>query len=90
MQIIIAEPRFYMLIAYTDLSEDALNSLAKEWVISKLSDTENFPQVEEWTQSTLVKIKNRELLIEFGEESQTVYLKTADELGIDSKRNNNE
>ncbi len=71
-----------MLISYQDLTEDALQALAKDWVISNISDTESFPDVELWTDKTIKKIKTGELLIEFGEESQTVTLKTKDELNI--------
>ncbi len=71
-----------MLISYDDLSEEAIYALAKEWVVSKLSDTETEPDVIEWTETTVKKIKKGELVIEFGEESQTVYLKTKDEITI--------
>ena len=71
-----------MLIRYQDLTEDAVYALAKDWVVSNISDTESFPNVSEWTAKTVLKIKKGELLIEFGEESQTVTLKTKDELNI--------
>jgi len=79
-----------MLIVPTDLSEQAIESLAKEWVISKLSDTEVIPELDHWTQQTVDKIKSGELLIEFGEESQTVYLKTKDEVNYTDQGTNNE
>jgi len=79
-----------MLIVPTDLSEQAIESLAKEWVISKLSDTEVIPELDHWTQQTIDKIKSGELLIEFGEESQTVYLKTKDEVNYTDQGTNNE
>ena len=69
-----------MLISYSDLSDDAVYSLAKEWVVANLSDTDAQPLVTEWTEKTIQKIKKGELLIEFGEESQTVYLKTKEEI----------
>lgn len=71
-----------MLISYQDITEDAVYALAKEWVISNISDTESFPDVDLWTVKTIKKIKSGELLIEFGEESQTVTLKSKDELNI--------
>lgn len=77
-----------MLIEPNDLSLNAIESLAKEWVISKLSDTEVSPDVESWTEQTIKQIKSGELLIEFGEESQTVYLKSKDELNIIGKGEN--
>lgn len=69
-----------MLISYSDLSSDAVYSLAREWVVSNLSDTDSQPNVTEWTEKTIQKIKKGELLIEFGEESQSVYLKTKEEI----------
>ena len=75
-----------MLISYSDLSEDAVYSLAREWVLSNLSDTDSQPNVPEWTDKTIQKIKTGDLLIEFGEESQTVYLKTKQELNFQSSR----
>ena len=69
-----------MLISYSDLSDDAVYSLAKEWVVANLSDTDAQPLVIEWTEKTIQRIKKGELLIEFGEESQTVYLKTKEEI----------
>jgi len=72
-----------MLIPYQELSEDAVYSLAKEWVVSNLSDTEDLPDVSVWAEQTVHKIKSGELLIEFGEESQTVYLKSKDDINIE-------
>jgi len=69
-----------MLIPYHQLSQDALYSLAKEWVVANLSDTESQPDLSTWTDKTIQKIKKGELVIEFGEESQTVYLKTKEEI----------
>jgi len=71
-----------MLISYSDLSSDAVYSLAREWVVSNLSDTDSQPNVAEWTEKTIQKIKKGELVIEFGEESQSVYLKAKDEINI--------
>lgn len=71
-----------MLILPSDLSKDAVESLAREWVISKTSDSEIQPDIALWTEQTVKKIESGELLIEFGEESQTVTLKTKDELNF--------
>ncbi len=71
-----------MLISYSDLSDEAVYSLAKEWVVSNLSDTDSQPNVIEWTEKTIQKIKNGDLVIEFGEESQSVYLKTKEEINF--------
>jgi len=72
-----------MLIPYQELSEEAVYSLAKDWVVSNLSDTEDLPDVTLWADQTLQKIKSGELVIEFGEESQTVYLKSKDEINFE-------
>jgi len=69
-----------LLIPYTELSDDILESISKDWVISNVSDTESHPQINDWTHQTLAKIKSGELVIEYGEESQTVYLKSKDDI----------
>ena len=74
-----------MLISYSDLSNDAVYSLAREWVVSNLSDTDTQPNVTEWTEKTIQKIKKGDLVIEFGEESQSVYLKTKEEINIQTQ-----
>ena len=63
-----------MLIPYQDLSQEAVNSLAREWIIANLSDTDSQPDIEKWTQIAVEKIKSGDLLIEFGEENQSVQL----------------
>ncbi|MCF6193027.1 MAG: YheU family protein [Kangiellaceae bacterium] len=79
-----------MLISYTELSDDVLESISKEWVISKLSDSESHPMVNQWAKETLIKIKSGDLIIEFGEETQTVYLKTKEEIEYQAEEENNE
>ncbi len=79
-----------MLITPSDLSQEALESLAREWVISKTSDSEVQPDISLWTEQTLQKIKSGELVIEFGEESQTVYLKSKDEVNFAGDPTNHE
>lgn len=79
-----------MLICYSDLSNDAVYSLAREWVVSNLSDTDSQPNVTEWTEKTIQKIKKGELVIEFGEESQSVYLKTKDEINFQTSEVTND
>lgn len=71
-----------MLISHRDLSDDAVYSLAREWVVSNLSDIDSEPEVANWTEKTIQKIKMGELVIEFGEESQSVYLKTKQEISF--------
>jgi len=63
-----------MLISYQDLSPEAVISLAREWIIANLSDTESQPDTEKWTEITVEKIKSGDLLIEYGEETQSVQL----------------
>ena len=69
-----------MLIPYQEISPEALYSLAKEWVISNMTEIESQPQIIEWTEQTIVKIQKGELVVEFGEESQSVYLKSKDDI----------
>ena len=75
-----------MLIPYDSLSEDALFSVAKEWVISKTVDIEEQPNVEKWTKDVVHKIKVGELLIEFSEENQSVTIKTPEEIDFDTNQ----
>ena len=79
-----------MLIPYTELSDEILQSISKEWVISNVSDTESHPEVAEWTLQTIAKIKSGDLVIEFGEETQTVYLKKKEEIEYQPGDENNE
>ena len=79
-----------MLIPYTELSDEILQSISKDWVISNVSDTESHPEVEEWTAQTMSKIKSGELVIEYGEESQSVYLKSKDEIDFQQGETENE
>ncbi len=72
-----------MLIPYQELSEEAVYSLAKDWVVSNLSDTEYLPDVDVWSKQAVQKIKSGELVIEFGEESQTVYLKSKEDINFE-------
>lgn len=69
-----------MLVPYNQLSSDALYALAKEWVIANISDTDSEFNIIEWTEDVIRKIKKGDLLIEFGEESQTVNLKTKEQI----------
>jgi uncharacterized protein YheU (UPF0270 family) len=69
-----------MLIPFDQLSETALYTLAQEWVVSNLSESEGHPQVAEWTEIAVNKVKNGELIIEYGEASETVYLKSKDQI----------
>jgi len=41
--------------------------------------------VSQWTEQTIAKVKSGELIIEFGEESQTVYLKPKDDIERDDR-----
>jgi len=79
-----------MLIPYTELSEEILQSISKDWVISKVSDTESHPDIDEWTVQTIFKIKAGELVIEYGEESQTVYLKSKNEIDFQQGSEDND
>ncbi|MFT6733932.1 MAG: hypothetical protein ACJAS9_002126 [Polaribacter sp.] len=75
-----------MLIPYDSLSEDALFSVAQEWVISKVADIEEQPNVEKWTQDVIKKVKFGELLIEFSEENQSVTLKIPEEINFETNQ----
>ncbi len=71
-----------MLIPYTELPDETLHSVAREWVVSQLAETESLPDLSTWTDNVLTKIKCGDLLIEFSEETQTVYLKNKTEINF--------
>jgi len=72
-----------MLVPYQEISSDALFSLAKEWVVSNLTEVESEPDILKWTEQTLLKIKQGELVVEYGEESETVYLKPKESINFE-------
>ncbi|WP_185964313.1 YheU family protein [Aliikangiella marina] len=75
-----------MLIDYSTISREALEGLAKEYVLSKLSETDSEIDLATWTKQVLSMIKSGELLVEYSEANESVYLKTPEEL-LESKAN---
>lgn len=64
-----------MLIDPKAISEDALNNLAREWVLSNLSESEAEPDIEKWTMNTLTLVSKGELVVEYSEIDESVTLK---------------
>ena len=64
-----------MIIDYKVLSEDALNGVAKEFVISQINEVEELPEMDEWVNQVIHKVRTGELLIEFSEVDESVTLK---------------
>ncbi len=69
-----------MLIPYQEVSEVALQGLAREYVISNLSEVEVEMDIEIWTNKVIDMVKRSELLIEFSEENESFTLKNKGEL----------
>ncbi|RMH44723.1 MAG: YheU family protein [Gammaproteobacteria bacterium] len=69
-----------MLIDAKLLSEEALRGIAEHYVISQLSETEESPQFDIWVEKTLEAIARGELVVEYSEVNDSVYLKRRDEL----------
>ena len=70
----------FVLIEYSTISTEALIGLAREYVVSNLSDTDSNIELEQWTDKVLKMIKNGELLIEYSQANESVYLKTPEEV----------
>lgn len=73
-----------MIISPDDISDEALLEIAKDWVISQLSDSETHPELEDWAKEVVTKMQNGTLKIEYSEVSKSIGLKT-DEDFIRSK-----
>lgn len=71
-----------MLISYQDLSEQALYGVAQQFVLSQLSETDDKIDVEQWVSEAIRAVKNGELVIEFSEVDQSVYLKRKEEVTL--------
>lgn len=71
-----------MLIDYKNLSQDALQNLAKEYVCSQISETDANLDVEQWTLDVLNAIENGDLVIEYSELNESVYLKSPSEVAL--------
>ncbi|MET1253669.1 YheU family protein [Aliikangiella maris] len=69
-----------MLIEYQQLSTDALYGIAKQYVEVNLSDVDTDIQLEDWIQQVINLVKKGELLIEFSQANESVYLKKPEEI----------
>jgi uncharacterized protein len=69
-----------MLVDYQNLSSEALHGLAREFVISQISDHEVDVNLETWIQQTLNQIKQGLLVIEFSQADESVTLKSVDDI----------
>lgn len=69
-----------MLIDYSTISSEALRGLAQEYVVSKISDSDSEINLTEWTDKIIAMIRKGELLIEYSQANETVYLKTPEEI----------
>ena len=72
-----------MLIDPKAISEDALNNLAREWVLSNLSESEAEPDIEKWTMNTLTLVSKGELVVEYSEIDESVTLKERSSLSFE-------
>ncbi len=69
-----------MLIPHQDISEIALAGLAKDYVISQLSETELELDVGNWTNKVIERVKKGELVIEYSENDESVSLKKREDI----------
>lgn len=71
-----------MLINYQELSEQALHGVVQQFVLSQLSESDDKIDVEQWVSEAIRAVKNGELVIEFSEVDQSVYLKRKEEVAL--------
>ncbi len=69
-----------MLINYLELSEQALNGIVEQYILTQLSDVEIQIPLIEWREQVLQQVKRQELLVEYSEANDSVYLICADSI----------
>lgn len=69
-----------MLIDAKLLSEEALRGIAEQYVLSQISEAEESPQFAIWVAQTLAAIERGELVVEYSEVNDSVYLKRREDL----------
>jgi|GEM_PF-2903650 len=69
-----------MLIDHSSLSADALRGIVQQYIYSHISEADPDLDVELWTEQVIGKVKSGELLIEFSEHNESVYLKAPEEI----------
>lgn len=69
-----------MLVPYNEISTEALTSLIKEWVIANINEADHELNIDKWSRQVLNQVKNGEMFIEYSEESESVGLKTKEEV----------
>ena len=69
-----------MLIDYKSLSEDALKGIAHQYVCSNLSEVDADLDVEQWTLQVINLVRQGELLVEYSEHNESVYLKKPEDI----------
>lgn len=69
-----------MIIDYKQISEEALDQIAREYVIAQLDEVEDSPQLNEWVRQTIDRVRAGELLIEFSQVDESVTLKSRTEV----------
>ncbi|WP_444998394.1 YheU family protein [Aliikangiella sp. IMCC44359] len=69
-----------MLIEYKHISDEALLGIAQQYVETHISEVDTDLKVEQWTKQVIEMVKKGELLIEFSEANESVYLKQPDEI----------
>lgn len=71
-----------MLIDFQDLSEEALYGVVQQFVMSQLSEADDELHVEQWISQTVQAVKQGELVIEFSEVDESVYIKRKEDVNL--------
>ena len=69
-----------MLIEHSQLSEDILRAIAQQYICSNLSGVESEMDMEQWTDQVVARVKKGELLIDYSENNESVYLRKPEEI----------
>ncbi len=72
-----------MIIPYQEVTQEALDNIAREFVLSHLSEVDAELKTDDWVKKVIEQVKKGELLIEFSQVDESVTLKTPDELSFD-------
>ena len=71
-----------MIIAYQDISLDALQNIAKEYVLAHTSEVDDNLKLDEWVEMVIQQVRKEELLIEFSQADESVTLKRPEDISF--------
>jgi uncharacterized protein YheU (UPF0270 family) len=72
-----------MIISHQDISPEALENIAKEYVLAHTSEVDDNLKLSDWVEAVITQVKKGELLIEFSQADESVTLKKPEDLNFD-------